>query len=152
MPIFGYLTKKFDRNRRQRLTRQEYELIKNNYSEFINYNLNIIQTDNKVDLRNGYPYKTRLIILIVLGIAALAVEIIFPANSIDYKRPDWIWIIYIGLIFVGINSLVYLASFIRSFAEFYDYKADFKKYYKYHNKLVQKSTSYENYLGQKGVK
>ena len=143
MPKLEYLKTEFIRDKTELLTELEYNGIKRNYKEFTRSYLKEAKYKRKEILKNAYPYKTRLILLIAFALPAIIVEEIYKGR---FDQPDWTHWFSLGLLFVGINSIWFLMSYLKSFTEFGDYFNQQQNYFKFHKKYVDNSRSYDHYL------
>ena len=143
MPKLEYLINEFNRPKSDPLTDSEYHGIKRNYKEFIDLHLKENRENRKEILKNAYPYKIRLILLLTFAIPAVIVDETYK-NRAD--QPDWTHIFWVGLLIIGINSIWFLISYLKSFTEIGDYFRQQSNYFKFHKKYVTSSRNYEHYL------
>ena len=143
MARFRYLTKKFEKKKRQPLSEKEYKIIDEAFEYFIKLNFTDEKKRTSEFLKDAYPFKIRLIIILVFGLLSLFLNYYFVYPK---KMHDWWNIVHFVTLISVVNLIVFAFSFFRSKMEMNEYYADFRIYYKYHKKIIMRTNSYQEYL------
>jgi hypothetical protein len=141
MPHFHYLEKDFNRNRKEPISEEEYQILKNQYEEFMEDILEKIRSDNKYALTGMFSPKVGLVMISISVIVFLALEFLLKKND-----ENWVDLLFIIALIIGVPGITIFFQGIRSWASLFDYRADLKKYYKYHKMLISKTEDYDEYL------